>query len=475
MLCGGGGLSSVRYVNTRFSRSAVDPRYAWLGLALPSDARRFRTDNPQLSALLAEAGAESVTSAPDVEIANPGHLRGDAAAAIVPFYGRQAAGGSRASRGAGRIARGAGLSLGLRRASWAARRLGYASSFTISWERSIPVVGPGLPKAAASPFAHRLPSNAIVVAHRNGPDRTIFDEVVAAAGRETGQVLRPTRVVFGSSGVVVADLGTVILRLAVGPAAARLRANRDTVEQLMALDAPDDVRNRIPSLIAHGQEGLATWTLEERLPGAHPSRLAGDLIADVAAFLTQLGRLPADGSARGRLTAAAETVAGECRDDVGEEVVRTASKALDDLADCAGCFVHGDFWIGNLLVEEDRLTGVIDWSAGGPDGLPMVDALHLHVSEIRQDTHQSLGTAVAEHLLSDDELDFDMFGADLVPRRSRAEQSALVVAYWLDALAREVRDPDSPYDGDADRAGWERDNVAPVLRVLMEPVAKEML
>jgi hypothetical protein len=461
-------------VSSRVSSAAVDPRYAWLGLVLPSDARRFRTDNPQLAAVLAEAGAETVTSAPDVEITEQGHLRGDATAAVVPFYHRRGAGGSRVARGAGRIARGAGLSLSLRRASREARRLGYASSFTISWERSIPVVGPGLPKATESPWAHRLPSNAVVVAHRNGPGRTIFDEVVDAAGRATGQVLRPRRVVFGSSGVVVADLGAVVLRLAVGPAAERLHAHRDTLERLDALDAPDDVRSRIPSLTAHGQEGLATWTLEERLPGAHPSRPDRGLVEDVAAFLAQLGRLPATGSAQSRLEAATEAIASECRKHVGESVARIAASALEDLDGCPACFVHGDFWTGNLLVEGNRLTGVIDWSAGGSDGLPMTDALHLQLSELRQGTHRPLGAAVAEYFLSGDELDYDVLGAcgaRLGLRLTRREQRALVVAYWLDALARELRDPDSHYDGD--RAGWERDNVAPVLRVLIEPVTKQ--
>jgi hypothetical protein len=242
---------------------------------------------------------------------------------------------------------------------------------------------------------------------------------------------------------------------------------------LVALDAPDDVRTRIPSLTAHGQEGLAIWTLEERLPGAHPSRLHRDLAEDVSAFLAQLGRLPATAAARSRLEAAAETIASECRKRVGESVIRIAASALDDLNSRPACFVHGDFWTGNLLVEGNRLTGVIDWSAGGSDGLPMLDALHLQLSEIRQGTDQPLGVAVAKHFLSSDELGYDVLdacGARLGLRLTRGEQRALVVAYWLDALARELRDPDSPYDGD--RAGWERDNVAPVLRVLM-PVTKE--
>jgi hypothetical protein len=454
-------------MSARAPSPTFDPRYAWLGVVLPAEARRFRTDDPELRSLLAEAGAEPVADGPDVEIAGLSGLRGDASTAVVPFYRAHSDRGPRVLRGARRIGDGLRTRFDLRRATRRAHKLGYRSVSTIAWERSIPVVGLGLPKQPQSPLAHRFPLNALLVAHRDRGARTSFDEAVAAAGRATGQLLHPSRVVFGSSGVVVADLGPVILRLALGPARSRLAAQQRTLEQIRGLDPSGRLTARVPSLVANGKEGLATWALEKRLPGSHPGGLDADLQEDSAEFLAELGRLTVNGSPRERLLSAAYEVGKACAGDRGEEFAQLAANALDELADQPCCFVHGDFWTGNLLVEGNRLSGVIDWPEGGPDGLPMVDALHLQLSWIRQGTREPLGVAVANHLLP---AAFSAHGflqaclqnsnAQLTDR----EERALVVAYWLGALARELRDPDSQQEGD--RARWEGENIDPVLGVL---------
>jgi hypothetical protein len=41
---------------------------------------------------------------------------------------------------------------------------------------------------------------------------------------------------------------------------------------------------------------------------------------------------------------------------------------------------HGDFGVRNLLVQGDRITGLIDWEAGSLDGLPPLDALNYLIS-----------------------------------------------------------------------------------------------
>jgi len=454
----------------------VDPRHAWLGVVLPVRARRFRVDDPMLAWLLAEAGAEVVASEPEVEIAPAPKLRGDAEIAVVQFDRGLLGTGSRLRRGAGRLVRGAGLAIATRRAARRLRRAGYSRAVTIAWERSVPATGRGLPEAEARRFAHRFPLNAVVVGHRGEPPLTILGEAVAAADRATGASLRPLRVVFGSSGVVVADLGAAILRLTVGPATARIEAHRKTVEQLLALEPPPLVRERVPRVMAHGRAGLAAWTLEEKLAGGHQARLDPAALLQAADFLAGLARLPAAGAARARFLAAAETIGRECARGVGEDVTRTAANAMDDLADVASCFSHGDFWAGNLLLEDGRLTGVIDWSAGGADGLPTIDALHLHVSATRQETGEPLGAAVATRLRAADPLGDSDFLRAYTARTGiglgDGERRAIVVAYWLDALARELRDPDSPREPDTAR--WERNNVAPVLAALdAKPRAEE--
>jgi hypothetical protein len=54
------------------------------------------------------------------------------------------------------------------------------------------------------------------------------------------------------------------------------------------------------------------------------------------------------------------------------------SRALDAARALRGtairrCVVHGDFWAGNVLVERDEVTGVVDWERAEIDGLPIWD------------------------------------------------------------------------------------------------------
>jgi hypothetical protein len=462
--CRGGALSSVDRAVGSSPEVAADPRYAWLSLALPADARSFWTDDGELAALLVEAGLETRASRPDVEIASADGLRGDAVAGAIPIYRYRAPSSSRIGRIVGRLTRGAALSVDLRRARRAARLAGYTRTHTIRWERSVPVVAPGIPKARSSRLAHRLPLNGVVVADRESERRTLFDEVLRAAGEKAEVAPRPSSVGFGSSGVVVAKLESVILRVGIGPGAERIAAQRDVVARLLSGDPSDELSTRLPASIAAGREGIATWTLEQRLTGAHTPRLEGALAEDAIGFLAELGRVPAAHSARPRIQTSAEVVGRECSAELAERVHILAADAAGELAGQAARFVHGDFWHGNLLAQDGRLTGVIDWSAGGPDGLPMADALHLHLSAIRQDTGQALGSAVAEHLLSTRTAEANLLrsyerlaGLELTDR----EWQGAVVAYWLDALARDLRDLDAPR---GDQASWERENVVPVLR-----------
>src|SRR5688572_24965654 len=58
------------------------PAEGWLAAVVPAGARRFRAADPLVRQALAAAGAELTESDPDVEIAPPGTIRGDAPIAI---------------------------------------------------------------------------------------------------------------------------------------------------------------------------------------------------------------------------------------------------------------------------------------------------------------------------------------------------------------------------------------------------------
>jgi aminoglycoside phosphotransferase (APT) family kinase protein len=54
---------------------------------------------------------------------------------------------------------------------------------------------------------------------------------------------------------------------------------------------------------------------------------------------------------------------------------------------------HGDLWTGNLLVDRGRLTGMIDWDAAHPAGVPGADLVQLLATDARRRAHRSLGAA----------------------------------------------------------------------------------
>ncbi len=60
--------------------------------------------------------------------------------------------------------------------------------------------------------------------------------------------------------------------------------------------------------------------------------------------------------------------------------------------------VHGDFWCGNVLVQGDEVSGVIDWEAGSPSGCPLRDRARFALSYcLYLDRHTRSGHRVAGH------------------------------------------------------------------------------
>ena len=149
------------------------------------------------------------------------------------------------------------------------------------------------------------------------------------------------------------------------------------------------------------------------------------------------------------------------------DVVLELGRNLDrELAHLPRGFSHGDFWTHNLLVEGNRLQGVIDWDSAMPGRLPLVDLLHLLLSAHREGTREYLGPALVRH-----QLPWAETGGDEVVR-SYCERlgievdatllSRLVLAYWLSRVALELRSaPDR-----ARRPVWMRNNVELVLDAL---------
>jgi aminoglycoside phosphotransferase (APT) family kinase protein len=416
--------------------------HGWLPAVLPADAHRFRVADETLAEVLASVGAELVESEPEVEIVlEPNLLRGNAPLAIVTVDPRPRRGGGRMLRGAKRLANAFDARARARRAERSLRERGYEPSvlrWDIGGRADLPFVSVG-----GRSLSERFPQRAIALGRRGAGGATTLEAALAEAERAAGEELRPEWVSV-RAGLVVVAAGPAILRVAIGRARSQIRDQIAALGALEAADPPLEVAERIPWVIAHGRVGLGEWSLERRLRGARPDRrLEGPLLDQCLEFLVALRRAGGgsrDGSTFSQLV---EEPAGVARGE-SAETLRALGVELDrSLEGLERSFAHGDFFAGNLLAEDGRLTGVLDWDAGGPGRVPALDLLHLQLTREPYGSDDHWGRAVVERLLP-----AALAGGDPLLRRYCAELGiepeprrleALVFAYWLEYAAYQLR------------------------------------
>ena len=122
------------------------------------------------------------------------------------------------------------------------------------------------------------------------------------------------------------------------------------------------------------------------------------------------------------------------------------------------CWIHGDFWPGNLLTSGAAVTGVVDWDQAGPDQLALHDLLHVSVFARLARDGRTLGDVVVGSL-RDGVPDATGVPAERVdawlgglPRR------AAVLLYWLRHVSLFIAS-----EGHGDNRDWVRRNVHNVL------------
>ena len=183
-------------------------------------------------------------------------------------------------------------------------------------------------------------------------------------------------------------------------------------------------------------------------------------------FLTALHSVKGPGRWDTSLVAAAEVVARVCG-PAEAAMVHATGRVLDDaLADVPRGFGHGDFFMGNLLVEDDRLLGVVDWDSAGPDRLALLDAIHLAFTSAHRPTDMDWGPKLVSELIpwaraGGDDLTNE-YCREVGLERDPELLELLVVAYWLDRAASQLRTHAERWeDGD-----WLRLNIESVARAL---------
>jgi hypothetical protein len=313
----------------------------------------------------------------------------------------------------------------------------------------------------------RLPRYALVQGRRGPPRPSAVESALEAAEKP-----RPTWA-STRAGLVVLGVDGYLLRVAIGPTRAEIDNGIAALEALRAVSPPSDVGDRVPWPLARGRVGLADWSLERLLPGRRPQRnLPEPLFSDCLGFLIALGRLRESG--RGHSFAeAVETLASVCKPETVTMLRRLATQLEERLAQVPRCFAHGDFFVGNLLEDEaGHLSGVVDWDAAGPGRLPLLDLLHLSLTRTGAFADEDWGRMLLDRLLplaragGSDEIRHYCVEVGLQAEPARLE--ALVLAYWLDHAAYQLR----AHPVRRAQPAWIEGNVELVLRSAAETLAK---
>lgn len=433
---------------------APEHGYGWLPSVLPARCTRFRVADPALRDLLDEAGAQIVRVAPEVEIGPVHTLYGDAEMSIA-VLGRPARSTPALPLGRVRAAwpvplralRRIAVSLELRASAQAARRqmlrLGHDTAKVMYWDHQMapaPTQGRARLRARALGL---LPQRALVIGHSGSAAPTVLDTVRAQAARATGQALADGCAAVRTGGLVV-DAGSGVLRVGVGHGRLQVLTQRRALAQLRAGRPPSVVMERIPWERAGGVSGIAEWSLERRLPGRPAARPIRDrVLSDCLQFLVALHGVQSTETQPASLVAQAQLIAAACPPATARHVAGIGRWLEDELADIPRGYAHGDFFPGNLLVDHGRLCGVVDWEAAGPGRLPFIDLLHLRFTSLVDTADIDWGPMLARHLLRgggvarDEAIQTYAARLDLDARPDRVR--ALVIAYWLDYAAWQLR------------------------------------
>lgn len=197
-----------------------------------------------------------------------------------------------------------------------------------------------------------------------------------------------------------------IVRVALNGAA--LESDRQNERMLRLLADEDRCPDVRPRALHTGRCGRLSYFVETRVPGgALSARVASidrrTMLSRVQELLESLNptvRVDAGRSLDGELyQVEVESRIDELRrlvdDPLAIERLRGYfRRRLYGITLCLG-FVHGDFSVSNILVDDgDRISGLIDWEGGSDNSLPIIDAINFVESLHRVATGDRVGIAI---------------------------------------------------------------------------------
>jgi aminoglycoside phosphotransferase (APT) family kinase protein len=124
------------------------------------------------------------------------------------------------------------------------------------------------------------------------------------------------------------------------------------------------------------------------------------------------------------------------------------------------CWIHGDFWPGNLLASPPsaHVTGIVDWDQASPRQLPLHDLIHLHLLARRLARGGELGDIVVHALRNGIDETLGVAAGEVAAWLDGIPQRTALLLYWLRHILLFI---DS--EGDHDNPRWLRGNVERVL------------
>jgi Phosphotransferase enzyme family len=365
---------------------------------------------------------------------------------------------SRWTRVALRVAASARAEVRGRAARRALRRQGFPDPKLLRWNENEPLRTRPLPGGG---WKSRLPLGRVVVAHRPGAGPTQLEEAADAAGIE---LEGPPEV---RQGVVLGRSRDGVLRIGLGHPARQLLDQREALTWLGAARVDPAMRGLIPWQLDAGRAGLAVWSLEQRLPGTPPSLATiPRLLPECVDFLVGLHRCRGAETVPASLLPSAQVVAAFLPPAAGARAIALAERVEESVSLLPRGFAHGDLCRENLLVDGDRLTGIVDWEAAGPGRLPGCDLFQLLATAERERRRCSLGEAFLSTVLpavraGGDDLTRSYCERTGVPAHPEVLE-ALAIAGWLQYVAQQLR----VYADRGRRPRWVAGNLHRVLDAL---------
>ncbi len=254
--------------------------------------------------------------------------------------------------------------------------------------------------------------------------RAVLDSLADTLGHPSWVPLRSLSSLTDVRAVTVGDPGgrpgAIIKTGRSGKGETSIQRSTTALERASENGRLDPLRSTIPPVLGHGYLDGRVFVMERHLGGLPATRLLakpGVLettigeAADWAATLTRRtvdpGVSPVDWLNRRTAIILDQLRAGGAADATIDAARAMADRLGQQLTPVPSAMIHGDFWLGNLLVDEadGHLVGVIDWDASDVAGPVDFDLVSLLVTTRVALEGRETGQVVLELIEADERWD----------------------------------------------------------------------